>query len=45
MRQKITLIAEVFEKKSIDPSKYTLDLLCDFIHDKAKKLYAKIEHL
>ena len=35
----------MFEKKQIDPNKYTMDLLCDFIYDKAKKMYAKIEQL
>ncbi len=40
--QQLTKIAEVFEKKPIE-EKYTLDLLCDFIMDKAERMSAKYE--
>lgn len=38
LRQRITTIAELFEKKSIK-QKYSFEVLCDFIHDKAKRLF------
>ena len=40
--QKIVQIAEVFEKKQIDGSKYSIDILCDFVFDKAKKQALKL---
>lgn len=40
--QKAVQIAEVFEKKQIDGSKYSLDILCDFVFDKAKKQALKV---
>jgi hypothetical protein len=36
--KKITIIAELFEKKQIDTCKYTADILCDFIYDKIKRI-------
>lgn len=44
LKQKVTIIAEVFEKKPIqNPQNYSMDVLCDYIFDKAKRLYAKYE--
>ena len=42
LRERITQVAELFEKKQIK-QKYSFDVLCDFIHDKAKRLYTKYE--
>lgn len=36
---------ELFEKKQIEPTKYDIDILCDFAHDKTKRLLAKVETL
>lgn len=44
IRQKITLVAELFEKKEIK-QKYSFDVLCDFIYDKAKRLFSKYDAL
>jgi len=35
-------VAEFFEKKPIK-QKYSFEVLCDFIHDKAKRLFNKYE--
>jgi hypothetical protein len=40
--QKIVQIAEVFEKKQIDSDKYSMDILFDFVFDKAKKHSMKL---
>lgn len=42
IRVKITKVAELFERKEIK-QKYSFEVLCDFIHDKAKRLFAKYE--
>ena len=44
IRQKIIIIAEIFEKKQID-KKYSVDILCDFIFDKAKKMFSKLKEM
>lgn len=36
-------MAELFEKKPIK-QKYSFEVLCDFIHDKAKRLFTKYEN-
>lgn len=41
LKQKIVAITGVFERKQID-SKYSPEILCDFILDKAKKVTAKL---
>lgn len=43
IRQRITTIAELFEKKQIKQI-YSFEVLCDFIHDKAKRLFKKYEN-
>lgn len=42
IRDRVTQVAELFEKKQIK-QKYSFEVLCDFIHDKAKRLYTKYE--
>ena len=42
LRSRITVVAELFEKKPIKQN-YSFEVLCDFIHDKAKRLFAKYE--
>lgn len=42
IRCRITTIAELFEKKEIK-QRYSFEVLCDFIHDKAKRLFTKFE--
>ena len=44
IRQRITVIAEIFEKKEIKQL-YSFEVLCDFIHDKSKRLFKKYEDL
>lgn len=44
IRQRITLVAELFEKKEIK-QKYSFEVLCDFIYDKAKRLFSKYDGL
>ena len=43
LRIRVTKVAELFERKEIK-QKYSFEVLCDFIHDKAKRLFAKYEH-
>jgi len=43
LRSRITVIAELFEKKSIK-QRYSFEVLCDFVHDKAKRLFNKYEN-
>ena len=38
----MTVVAELFEKKSIK-QRYSFEVLCDFIHDKSKRLHNKYE--
>jgi len=42
IRERVTKVAELFERKEIK-QKYSFEVLCDFIHDKAKRLFAKYE--
>lgn len=42
IRERITKVAELFERKEIK-QKYSFEVLCDFVHDKAKRLFAKYE--
>jgi hypothetical protein len=42
MRVRITKVAELFERKPITQS-YSIQVLCDFIIDKAKRLFSKYE--
>ena len=44
LRNRITTIAELFEKKQIK-QKYSFEVLCDFIHDKSKRLFTKYENV
>ena len=41
LKQKIVAITAIFEKKQVD-SKYSPEILCDFILDKAKKVTSKL---
>lgn len=43
IRSRITVVAELFEKKPIK-QRYSFEVLCDFIHDKAKRLFSKYEN-
>lgn len=43
IRSRITEVAELFEKKEIK-QKYSFEVLCDFIFDKAKRLFIKYEN-
>jgi hypothetical protein len=36
------VVAELFEKKSIS-QRYSFEVLCDFIHDKSKRLFGKYD--
>lgn len=42
IRAKITEVAELFEKKEIR-QRYSFEVLCDFIFDKAKRLFIKLD--
>ena len=44
IRKKITKVAELYERKPIT-QKYNFEVLCDFITDKAKRLFEKYELL
>lgn len=44
IRMRITSVAELFEKKPIN-TKYSFEVLCDFIADKAKRLFAKYDNI
>lgn len=43
VKTRITEVAELFERKEIK-QRYSFEVLCDFIFDKAKRLYAKYEN-
>lgn len=43
IRSRVTVVAELFEKKPIK-QRYSFEVLCDFIHDKAKRLFSKYEN-
>lgn len=40
LKEKIKIIAEVFEKRAIG-DQYTVEVLCDFIYDKSKKVMSR----
>ena len=40
LKEKIRIIAEVFEKRTIGDN-YTIEVLCDFIYDKSKKVMSR----
>jgi len=42
IRSKITRVAELYERKPIN-QKYSFEVLCDFITDKAKRLFSKYD--
>ena len=42
IRERVTKVAELFERKEIK-QKYSFEVLCDFIHDKAKRLFTKYD--
>lgn len=42
IRTRITEVAELFERKEIK-QKYSFEVLCDFIYDKAKRLFSKYD--
>lgn len=44
IRNRITKVAELFERKEIK-QKYSFEVLCDFIHDKAKRLFNKYDNV
>ena len=44
IRKRITKVAELFERKEIK-QKYSFEVLCDFINDKAKRLFTKYENV
>ena len=43
IRTRITEVAELYEKKEIK-QRYSFEVLCDFIYDKAKRLFTKYEN-
>lgn len=44
IRKRITVVAELFERKEIK-QKYSFEVLCDFIYDKAKRLFNKFDNV
>ena len=44
VRKKITEVAVLFEKKEIK-QKYSFEVLCDFIFDKANRLHGKYDNI
>ena len=44
IRMRVTKVAELFERKEIKQT-YTFEVLCDFVHDKAKRLFSKYDNL
>jgi hypothetical protein len=42
VRDKITKVAELYERKPIN-QRYSFEVLCDFILDKAKRMLSKYE--
>ncbi len=42
VRDKITKVAELYERKPIN-QRYSFEVLCDFISDKAKRMLSKYE--
>lgn len=42
MRSRVTEIAELFERKEIK-QRYSFEVLCDFVFDKAKRLFQKYD--
>lgn len=43
VRTRVTQVAVLFEKKEIK-QRYSFEVLCDFIYDKANRLYIKYEN-
>ena len=43
VRRRITEVAELFEKKEIKQH-YSFEVLCNFVCDKAKRLFSKFEN-
>ena len=43
VRRRITEVAELFEKKEIK-QQYSFEVLCNFVFDKAKRLFSKFEN-
>jgi hypothetical protein len=43
IRRRVTEVAELFEKKEIK-QRYSFEVLCDFVYDKAKRLFTKFEN-
>ena len=43
VRRRITEVAELFEKKQIKQH-YSFEVLCNFVFDKAKRLFAKFDN-
>ena len=43
VRRRITEVAELFEKKEIKQN-YSFEVLCNFVFDKAKRLFSKFEN-
>ena len=43
LKFKIISVAEMFEKKTISENRYSLEILCDFIMDKVRKLMTKLD--
>ena len=43
VRRRITEVAELFEKKEIKQH-YSFEVLCNFVFDKAKRLFSKFEN-
>jgi len=42
IRSRITEVAELFERKDIK-QRYSFEVLCDFVYDKAKRLFTKYD--
>ena len=43
VRNRVTEVAELFERKEIK-QRYSFEVLCDFVYDKAKRLFTKYEN-
>lgn len=43
VRRRITEVAELFEKKEIKQH-YSFEVLCNFVFDKAKRLFSKFDN-
>ena len=45
VKSKLIMIAELFEKRKLEQSKYDATILADFIHSKVKKMQGKNEEM